>query len=509
MQVVRVDPDAPDRIRSEWKKHFRQIASDHAGVSRIGRAAVEKTLSDVLDRDVDEALDELNRLLSQRSDRTWTEFNRALVVAGFELLLDGGPADEKREPAARKRQAPPIVIESCDRANDFVRRMAGASNVFETFRSEADGLRTLMERDRTGYMQSLVFALVFANAEKWHIATLLARRATSIAGRDRGEETSDASTSSPCPVSGREAFYLCSFAVRLGARTESELREAESLLEEAEAALGREHAGNRCLSVGTARFRAERLALGLERHLLARFVDVSVQSGRALDELFKCLARLHDELEDEKDAWVREHVRRRVLTNAFMIAALIEADRPLPRSVSDFCERRHRNLTAFPAPDDGGVSIPTTRLVSAVTDYAKARFAPLAGAGAKARIYRQVAELQRDIEHEDESRDRHLLRPRQVRFADRSYALGPLVSVVRFDPGRRHYLGRTLGRHPLGLPRPRAHRAAGLPFGHQRPRGPRRRGGRVGEPAPRRASLRRGRHHAPACRSSSSSSPRS
>ena len=403
MQVVRVDPDAPDRIRSEWRKHFRQLATDHAGVSRIGRAAVEKTLSDVLDRDVDEALDELDRLLSQRSDRTWTEFNRALVVAGFELLLDGGPADEAREPVARKRHAPPVVIESCDWANDFVRRMADTSNVFDTFRSEADGLQTLMERDRTGYMQSLVFALVFANAEKWHIAALLARRAISIAGRARGEETSDASTSSPSPVSGREAFYLCSFAVRLGARTESGLREAESLLEDAEAALEREHAGNRCLSVGTARFRAERLALGLERHLLARFADVSVQPGRALEELFECLARLHGELEDEKDAWVRERVGRRVLTNAFMIAALIEADGPVPRTVSDFCERRHRNLTALPSPDDGGVSMPTTRLVSAVADYAKARFAPPVGAGARARIYRQVAKLQQDIVHGDET----------------------------------------------------------------------------------------------------------
>lgn len=403
MRVARIDPDAPDRIQSEWKKHFRLLATDHAGVSSIGRAAVEKALSDVLDRDVDEALDELERLLSQRSERTWTEFNRALVVAGFELLLDGGPADETREHVARKRHAPPVVIESCAWANDFVRRMAGASNVFDMFRSEADGLQTLMDHDSTGYMQSLVFALVFANAEKWHIATLLARRAISIADRAPGDETSDTSTSSPSPVSGREAFYLCSFAVRLGARTESGLREAESLLEDAEAALGREHAGNRCLSVGTARFRAERLALGLERHLLARFGDVSVQPGRALEELFECLARLHGELEDERDAWVREHVRRRVLTNAFMIAALIEADGPLPRHVSDFCERQHCNLTALPSPDDTGEPIPTTRLVSAVADYAKARFAQPNGAGARSWIYRQVAKLQRDIINEDET----------------------------------------------------------------------------------------------------------
>ena len=92
-----------------------------------------------------------------------------------------------------------------------------------------------------------------------------------------------------------------------------------------------------------------------------------------------------------------------MLTNAFMIAALIEADGPLPRNVSDFCGRWHCNLTALPSPDGVGEPIPTTRLESAVADYAKARFAQPGSASARSLLYRQVAKLQRDIMNEDET----------------------------------------------------------------------------------------------------------
>ena len=408
MGVVRVDHEAPARIRSEREKHFTLLATEHAGASAIGRAAVRKTLHAALDRDVDAALDELNRILSERTDRTWTEFSRALVVAGFELMLDDGPVDEMGKHATRKRNAPPVVIQSCRWAGDFVRRLAGTGDVFGTLREEGDRLESLMEHDPSGYVQSLVFALVFASAEKWHVASLLARRAISIAGRIQREEASGTSTSVPSHVSGREAFYLCSFTVRLGARTESDLLEAELLLVDAEEALGQEHARNQCLSISMARFRAERLALELERHLLLRFGDVAPQTGtigKPLNKLFECLMRLHDDLKDETDDWLRAHINRRVVTNAFMVAALIEADGSLPANVSDYCEGQYGHLTSVEArsPDGGGVTIPSTRLVSAVADYATARFAPSSNPPAISQIHRRVAKLQQDIMEGDET----------------------------------------------------------------------------------------------------------
>ena len=406
--VVEIDPGAPDRIKSEWNKHFKQLVTEHAGASHIGRAAIRQTLDAALKQNIDTALDDLNRLLSDRIDQTWAEFYRALVVAGLELLLEGGPKDEARKLYTRKRSPPPIVIQSSTWAVDFVRRLAGTSDVLGTFRREAECLESLVEDDPSGYMQSLVFALVFANAEKWHIATLLSRRAISIARRIQGEQVSDTSTSVENSVSGREAFYLCSFAVRLRARMESDLQEAEALLGGAEEALRQEHARNQCLSVSMIRFDAERLALELERCLLLRFGDAYVPGRERIGSLvvlFDRFTRLYSDLETERNDWLREHLRRRILTNTFMVAALIESDGPLPPNVSVFCEAQYGSLTSVETdPRDGaGESIPRTRLVSAVADYAVARFARPKESSAISRIYRRTATLQQAVADGDET----------------------------------------------------------------------------------------------------------
>jgi len=318
-RVVDKDPDAPVRIKVEWKNHFRQVAMDHAGASPIGRAALERALraarnqdADTALQDVGTALRDLNRRLLAKIEQTWTEFNRALTLAGFELLLDDETPDTARasERITRKRNAPPVFMESCEWANCFVRQMMVTDDLFGLFRNELEKLETLGKNEPTGYVQSLVFALVFANAERWHVAALFARRAISIAERVRGEELSGAQR-----PSGREAYYLSSFATRIRAQGEPDLSEAESLLVKAEEALIQDRTSKHSFPITNVRFRAERLALDLERYLLLEFCgkpERADRSARDLDKVFADLVKLHGELECEREDWLTKNVERRV-----------------------------------------------------------------------------------------------------------------------------------------------------------------------------------------------------
>ena len=402
-RVVGVDREAPAKIRKEWEKHVDQLSMEHAGASAISRTAVEKTLHTALEQADSDALDELDRLLAERIDRTWREFNWALVVAGLELLLDDEPDGEGGNSPARVRNPPPVIIESCGWADDFVRRMSGTDDISSMVKGERKGLRSLVENDHAGYVQSLVFALVFANAEKWHVADLMARRAISIAERSHGAGSGDTIKLVPAPASGREAFYLCSFVTRIRARTESEASEAKSLLERAEEALRQEPAGDRNVPAVEARFRAERLALELQRHVLVRFAGESMQTRawrepRSLNGVFEDLVELRRDLDGVTDAWVREHVRRKVVTNTFMAAALMEPEGRLPDDVDDFVFRQCARMVSetISRGDADTVRIPQTRLACAVADYATARFGR-PGGDARSAIDNRVRELEQDI----------------------------------------------------------------------------------------------------------------
>ena len=149
------------------------------------------------------------------------------------------------------------------------------------------------------------------------------------------------------------------------------------------------------VTITNVRFRAERLALDLERYLLLKYCRKSAQADRAardLDKVFADLVKLHDELECERKDWLRENVKRRVVTNAFMIAALMDTDGSLPKQVNKFCTEHCVSLKSSAEPG----SIPMTRLTSAVADYAMARFG-VCNDSEISDMYLRVAELQRAI----------------------------------------------------------------------------------------------------------------
>ena len=260
---------------------------------------------------LDKMINSLRSMIDARVNETWRECFRVATSTGFELL-------HTRDGSNRSRYAAAITFPGYPEVSAFFSAMLrGVETIDRTRAMEAFD-------DAPQYVFYLVFAGLFGAEGRWRLARVLAERALAAVpppDKQSGEPGEK--------ISGREAYYLKSFAGRLTARNIDALQDAEDSLDGAYAALATEHKSRRDHPVTNLRFDAERVAFRVSRCLLLRFQQRDERWAQALgdwrDDTARLLARVDAELAEQT---LQDRVRVALETNYLMCLILTSPEAP-------------------------------------------------------------------------------------------------------------------------------------------------------------------------------------
>lgn len=232
-----------------------------------------------------------------------------------------------------RRNVPQLVFESFADASEFISDLLdqmqhSPGTEIEHFRSRIGRI----SRDGSkGYTTYLVFGVLFAAQDLWHIASSLAESALQrIFSDDRGYLMHVNEDQSRL-ITGREAFYLKAVAGRHLARSVRDLGAAldSTVLAEQVLELEREHRGDELLE-GDHRFRYERCSINVAAAMFEKFLHepgfgskgMSIREMR--DELDAILRSAPEECEEYTCAGGC-HLESRVLTSLFIVELVLVA----------------------------------------------------------------------------------------------------------------------------------------------------------------------------------------
>src|SRR5262249_1152320 len=137
---------------------------------------------------------EFDEYTTKLVEDSWSDFFLTAAKSGFELIgLSEGSA-------RRKHNVPPVALdgEQVVLGQRAITLMSGTpGGVFENQRQIAEVLDKLHSSQDAvhQYVKTLCYALLFAHAERWSVAKLIARRAIQIQKNFRTREDADSAKS--------------------------------------------------------------------------------------------------------------------------------------------------------------------------------------------------------------------------------------------------------------------------------------------------------------------------
>jgi hypothetical protein len=271
------------------------------------------------------------------------DFRTSLMRCLESALSTGFLIDEPSQGAFRPARDVPVIWFDCESADDALASIQAWLLTQDSEQTELsfdyeEALRELRTIQHSEYFFFLTFAVLFAANGRWKMTSMLTHRAIDVASTVASSGAAGAEWIPPAvhgktgkprravmtPVSGREAYYACSIATRVTARSVSDFDKAARLLDKAYEAL--ESDRQRLEADGeadylkiltTVRFDVEKLAHQVALFLFTRFkptntaVELLTRDDflRRTQELLRCVS--------EEPSGLQEGLRRRLLVNLF------------------------------------------------------------------------------------------------------------------------------------------------------------------------------------------------
>jgi hypothetical protein len=304
--VLDENPDFPQRFKESWKEYTNHLIMTYES-PQAQEEEIHRDLK-ALKNDLGKLIARVDDKLTEKLQESWNEFFSAVTAGGYSLLF-------VKQHTLQPHCAPLLLFNSLKRTQKVVIRILTSHEPGKLGTQDyKDAINELMVEDSSGYSFYLAYALLFAQMNAWHIATIMTTRAIDIA---RSCELAN--------ITGREAYYLRAVALRHSAHSIGDLANVQSLITKAEECLEedrrRRDAG---LPGGEERFNAERLAINLSYNLF------HILNAEALPDNVPNLEQMHEMIEHElnqlgtmkKDDQLKQNVERSLLTMMFMILFL-------------------------------------------------------------------------------------------------------------------------------------------------------------------------------------------
>ncbi len=371
-QILDSDPNAVSKIQETWTAHTRNTIERHSASSQLSLRSLKAVLGGAIESETSNILSKIDEILKKETDKSWDIFFDTLVETGFELITL--PENDW----LRTRYPPPINFESFTNTKQFIRKLVDLKPADKSGIGLDEDLKKIDSEDQTGYSKTLAYAFLFADRNRWHVADQLASRAIDIARRigikDNSSENDRAYEESN--ITGREAYYFKSISTRILARRSSDLHKAKEAIINATAAWEMDISKRPNLGIKRTKFDAEICAIKVQNFLFEKSENPNLETpkeGKKLKIMFSCLSEVWDEIDSDGDPWVTLITKRNVLTNIFMVLALIEkSDFEIPIEPAEIEEfRRHFKNNYSKQKMSDGTLLPITFLVESVFIYAQ------------------------------------------------------------------------------------------------------------------------------------------
>ncbi len=363
------------KIKEEWLAHTECLQVAHSGTSNLARDEISRIFGKKLEPGINEYLEkieDIEKIITEKSEETWQEFLETLMQAGFELISSDSLINQ------RKRNIPPINFHSFKNTSKSIRliiNITGAKQLNnKDIKNFEDTMKEIKKDDPTGYALCLAYAFLYACANRWHVAYQLTQRAIDIA-----EEIDLSQEDFPENISGREAYFFKAVLKRLGAQSINELLEVEHLLTLAEKALEKDKSRKIDTFSNGMRIKSEKIGLELSFHLFNHFLlpkKPPFSTHRNLRELFFEFIDTHEQILKDTDVWARICVERTLLVNIFMIFALLEDAKMIDSEIESKAimeyKRFRKNIEYGNSQND--FKIPLSKLVESMLRFADIRF---------------------------------------------------------------------------------------------------------------------------------------
>lgn len=165
--------------------------------------------------------------------------------------------------SSNSRKPPNVKFDDFDSANKLFSEIQTAGNLskmtpsfnYRLQKIADDTLAKKIGQNDLGYLHYLVLASVFASEKKWPISASLASRAIHLVKINKVQTVEGKN------ISGREAFFILSTALRMIAYKAEDFEASRSALKDAISALDQDHLTGSAMCITQERFKAEYFAI--------------------------------------------------------------------------------------------------------------------------------------------------------------------------------------------------------------------------------------------------------
>jgi len=310
-RAIRSNRQLHMRFATNWADYLQDLVEEHDLNTSLAESETRLILrsEDVLSNEaINKLIAVLKARIRRRTEESWSNFFNTAADIGLELMgLPDAPERSVIWPVPPLYvEGNPTLIEPIEMFWDPARLRRDPNEI----KRRLDDPKLKVSLQST-YVHTLCYGLLFAHAERWPLAKLLAQRALQIV-KGLGVKTVPAPPNrTGVHVDGREAYFLLAAASRITARTWSDLEAAGAALTQAsgiaiDAADG--DAGRRTPLSGL-RFAAEKLAIDVAKTVTP---GLDVPEGYEPFSAFELRKRALSAIEDSQRCGVD---RVRVLTN--------------------------------------------------------------------------------------------------------------------------------------------------------------------------------------------------
>lgn len=222
------------------------------------------------------------------------------------LELSGiGKASIWRTSGLGQRNPPDLAFGTLDNTNRIFRKLCHPigyrphefAEDFESIKEDCHDSSLDQDDRQESHLKFLVLGAAFAGANKWGVALSQGKRAASIIERSRGTKFWPIPTKYPDSfMSGREAYFLCAAAMRMIARSSSDLDHAKQFLLKSEESLEEDWSHETAKRTTKVRLRGEDLALALSRYYLGRQNDEENFCDDLVPNIYAAAKKLLEEI---------------------------------------------------------------------------------------------------------------------------------------------------------------------------------------------------------------------
>ena len=354
-QTLRDSPDLLEKFQQKWSDYSRSIM-----LSPVEAETTNNNINSMLwqllsTKCSDDMYGHLKEELEKIIGKSRESLIKVITKAGFSLLLHS----ESRSQLVRN--VPLLRFSSFTKAQDFVK------SVVQNGRFPSADEQSLKEPDDdpNDYTFYLVYAVLYAYKDMWIFTKKLAEYATQLVDKNRAPK-----------ISGREAHYLLSVAIRHTCRISKGLAAAQKHLKMAEERVKSESHHDERMDEDI-RFISEEIAIHLTYRLYEKFQGESLPDNipslkniqKAAVEALKDMQNQEEGKEDsqnqeegkedpqnqeegKEDPQIYHFAERNLLTNYFMATFMLGnyADKKYKDTYEDLFKRFKNNVGLKNAP---------------------------------------------------------------------------------------------------------------------------------------------------------------